>query len=333
LSPLLGQKSAEDFNFGLMSLDGTVFKDNEIKDMAAVERRASTKHTATKAGAAEYWLRTPPNLRPMSALGIEHPQPSKAARDGLTDPYLHRPLPELPAIPGQHECKLTGTRRLSSGSRAPSITPSLLQHMDDDEPDDDEEIVVGVAKLVTIPESSSRASLTCDKGSTQRSSAGSSSDYETSPQSSDASRLSSANQISPQVYDITTRSTLESNLNYYLPAVKRASPTNISPKARRVLGAADMDDLGLANVGALKASESQWMNGSSSPFHRRFGWHTVNGIAGFSERGLGLSLFSGFRKHKARPKSVDIAGIRRIALHNSSSCVAQEVKGRPGNWI
>jgi hypothetical protein len=108
----------------------------------------------------------------------------------------------------------------------------------------------------------------------------------------------------------------------------------MSPKAQKILGSAGVDDLDLPSVGTIKLTESQWMRGAPPPAHRRFGFSGIPSSKTVQpDKKSGISLFSGFRKHKTRPESVDFTGMQRAPPGINYPFLVFEVKGRGGNWI
>ena len=138
-----------------------------------------------------FFLKSPPELFPVSSSGPRVPQPSKALRDGYRESYLQRPLPELPteAPPGLSRRSSVA----SSMSITPSITPSLLRYVEEGSLDDPNEIEVGVAQLVRLPPSESTLSFIDEPNPLSGPNLAMSpdgysiSDYETSPRSTNDS--------------------------------------------------------------------------------------------------------------------------------------------------
>ncbi|KAK4251052.1 hypothetical protein C7999DRAFT_11116 [Corynascus novoguineensis] len=128
--------------------------------------------------AEDHHLKSPPKLFPAITSDARLPQPSKMLRDASFESYLQRPLPELPLE------KLNRISRRSSAESAtsttPSITPSLLQYVDEDSFDPDS-FEVGVAHLVQLPPSESTISI-IQAGNGDPADC-SISDFETSPES------------------------------------------------------------------------------------------------------------------------------------------------------
>ncbi|KAL0933008.1 uncharacterized protein CTRU02_211971 [Colletotrichum truncatum] len=90
-----------------------------------------------------YRIAMPPRTIPPPATRSILPKPSKLARNKKQDLHPRRPLPVLPAtVPSRRSSSL-------EFARAPSVTPSLLQYVDESGSAD--EIELGVAKKVLLP--------------------------------------------------------------------------------------------------------------------------------------------------------------------------------------
>lgn len=311
----------DQISIGLDSLDNAVLEDKDSCSKPKAEKDASHRVSA------EYCLKNPPKLFPASSSRSAVPQPNKARRDLSPRSYLQRPLPELPRCSSPDDAKVL-VRRISSASGNSSIAPSLLQCLEEDSLEEFQ-VELGIAKLVAIPESSSRASLAVDKCSTEWNVDGSLSDYDTSPPSTatDVS-ISSSDLLSPRNYAVTTGRTFERDLLYFSSPVARNSPLRISPKAKKILGDDVADDFVPSAARAINLTPSQWMRNTPSPDARAGKTDSPR-----PNRKLGKSLLSGFRRNRTRPRSIDCGSVPSSLRDSDHSRFAQEVKGRLENWI
>ncbi|KAK0626418.1 hypothetical protein B0T14DRAFT_424553 [Immersiella caudata] len=207
---------------------------------------------------AGYFLKSPPERFNILSRASGIPQPSKTLRDTFRESYLQRPLPELPMedpAPFSRRTSVASTR--SATSATPSLTPSLVQYVDDGSFEEDD-IEIGVAHTIRIEqpeEAKLDESVDC-----------SSSDYETSPPSTKTSGSPQENP-SPSRYLPTTSSMLEAQYSMVSPvresaALETREPINNSPSLVQHRGS-HRSHL----TTPMQLSESEWMSRTPSPAH------------------------------------------------------------------
>jgi hypothetical protein len=278
--------------------------------------------------APHYFLNSPPELFPTSSSTFRIPQPSKALRDGYREPYLQRPLPELPtaAPPGLSRRSSVASAR----SATPSITPSLLQYLDQDSINP-EEIEVGIAQLIHLPPSESTLSLLSDEDPQPMPPIEYSfSDYENSPQSTNDSFSVSNNNnktLSPTRYLPTTGSGLEHGLTLF------TSPKHPGSGSRRSLPSAFYSEQDLALLENITLTESEWMSRSPSPTRTRAANKAARRNSSSSPGKMGGgSFFKGLRMRKlsGSPRRLKEMVLGREV---SKGVHGGEVGQEGGNWI
>ncbi|KAH6655335.1 hypothetical protein BKA67DRAFT_234039 [Truncatella angustata] len=186
-------------------------------------------------------------------------QPAKISKDPTPQKILHRPLPEPPRPRSRH------TSQSSVRSTCPSLTPSLVNYVENGELGD-EDIKIGTAHTVlcSVP---SMVELPCRVSDVGE--GNSFSDYERSPPSS----VTSLSQYlpSPERYLSTTGSVLEHQIAQFTsPPILQPSPRRI--RSRIPTSVSEMTLFGggaLSSPGTLSLSESEWMRRTPSPVQRK----------------------------------------------------------------
>jgi hypothetical protein len=247
--------------------------------------------------ASHDFLKKPPELFPVASSSLKVPQPSKALRDASRESYLQRPLPELPV---EEPSRLS--RRSSTGSAISStmsITPSLLQYVDEESINPDE-IEVGVAQLVELPPSESTLGIVPDEDPSPADQ--SISDYETSPKSTGDSPLKGG--LSPSRYLPRTGSGLERGI-----ALFTSPKRSIFSSARQSLPSDFCSLRCLSRLGRTASNESDPVAGTPSLART-----TASKSAARRESspligiGNGKSLFGGLLKKNANESPSNSAG-------------------------
>ncbi len=272
-----------------------------------------------------HFLNSPPELFPTSSSTFRIPQPSKALRDGYREPYLQRPLPELPtaAPPGLSRRSSVASAR----SATLSVTPSLLQYLDQDSLNP-EEIEVGIAQLIHLPPSESTLSLLSDEDPQSMPPAEYSfSDYENSPQSPNDSFSVNNEMLSPSRYLPTTGSGLEHGLTLF------TSPKNPESGSRRSLPSAFYSEQDLALLESITLTESEWMSRSPSPTRTREANKAARRNSSSSPGKMGGSSF--FKGLRMRRLSGSPRRLKEMVLGRevSKGVDGGEVGQEGGNWI
>ncbi|KAK0635180.1 hypothetical protein B0T17DRAFT_33342 [Bombardia bombarda] len=312
--------SSSSSSLGMASSDEAVFHGSKLQDNAAFMRRLD--HMSSN-----YFLKSPPELLPATVPKMNVPQPSKAFRDGFRESYLQRPLPELPT-----DDPSTKPRRGSVASAAPSLTPSLIQYVDDGSFDYDE-VEVGVAQVIQRPKTESTSSLE-DILKFQGSVEYSISEYETSPPSTVGS--CHEKMLSPRHYLPTTGSSLEQDLQVFTPQRKGSTVMKrVKPQSDLLLTSFSEQDL--SRVSRLKLSESEWMSRTPSPVRKeerepvsvRRLWSPI------PVKAAGKALLSGLRRRKNSdsPRKVPAKDIFRDEVPKPHLGTVVLNGNDVGNWI
>ncbi|KAL2157573.1 hypothetical protein VTH06DRAFT_5951 [Thermothelomyces fergusii] len=208
-------KAVEDGELPEDALDGWSFG-SEDTDEAVFHDRSRRAPLLGNVASAGYHLKSPPELFPVTSSNGKVPQPSKALRDASLEPYLQRPLPQLPSEE-PNKCSRRSSAA-SATSATPSITPSLLRYLEEDSLNP-EEAEIGVAKIVQLASSQSATDVVEDENSGSLNY--SVSDYETSPESQSDSSLVEE-RMSPACYLPTTGSGLERGIALFTPPKRTA---------------------------------------------------------------------------------------------------------------
>ena len=304
--------------------------DSLIVDRVSIEKDC---HDGEQESRNPYTLNSTPELRPVSPLNEYIPQPSKALRDCPLDTYLQRPLPELPRVPDT-EPSLARSRKLSTDSRAPSITPSLLPFVND-ELFMDESVVVGQATELLLPTNAEPTARSLEHDhSIHPSDDISSSDYEGSIASTPDIKKHSL--LSPGHYLASSGSALERSLALLSTpqSLQRSSGGSLSPKVRQVLGKEVDNDLELPAPGPCTLSESEWMRRTPSPSH--FGLPPSQSSKIWSPRPSRKSegsFFGSLGRIRSRSRSPDKAVRMETHRQDSSPLVGRHAFEEQGNWI
>jgi hypothetical protein len=252
--------------------------------------------------AEQYFLKSPPELFPVVSSSLRVPQPSKALRDAYLESYLQRPLPELPV---EDPSRLSRRSSAASAISATlSITPSLLQYVDEDSLNPDE-IEVGVAQLVQLSRSQSTIGFIADEEPDPADY--SISDYETSPKSPGDSF--SGNKLSPSRYLPMTGSGLERGIASF-PSPKQ-SMVSKGLMSRQSLPS-DFHSQGNPSRFESTGSGESGQVGAPSPSPARVKNAKIAARRESSPqttKGSGRSLFAGLRKKKISGSPIKLAGI------------------------
>jgi hypothetical protein len=274
--------------------------------------------------AAHYFLKKPPELFPVASSSLRVPQPSKALRDASRESYLQRPLPELPV-----EDPSRPSRRSSAASAISStmsITPSLLQYVDEESINPDE-IEVGVAQLVELPPSESTLGIVPDEEPDPADQ--SISDYETSPKSTGDSVVEGG--LSPSRYLPMTGSGLERGIALFT-SPKRSIFSRAS-SARQSLPSNFCSPRRLSRLSRTVSSDSEPLAGTPSPARtstaKTAARRESSPVVGVGSK----SLFAGLLKKKASESPSKSAGmlLGREALKPADG--GSIVKRTIGSWI
>ncbi|KAK4203913.1 hypothetical protein QBC40DRAFT_314502 [Triangularia verruculosa] len=330
----------EEVRSPLENSDEAVFEDSEEMEPKNVLRRKPSV----------YVLNTPPERFQVSTSKAVLPQPSKALRDCYRESYLQRPLPELPIHqpPGRPSRRSSAASAVSAVSGAPSITPSLCQHIDDDsfDLDNTEFGMATVAKRVRSPESV-RQLVTPeaeDEPNVGNGEEYSISNYEMSPLSTNGSISDS--KLSPGGYLPMTGSNFDNGLaaftpphghQHAYPVRQYARPPSMSffhPQQEHQ----NIDQL-ITQQETLTLTEAQWMSRSPSPPQTHEDRH-VDGRRAWSprpaEKNGSRGLFAGLKKKKfsASPRKLaQMVRRREVSANKGDTASEGSMEGRVGNWI
>jgi hypothetical protein len=236
------------FASGLESLDGSIFEDSRSTDDHQNQNQAKSNRESN------YFLRSPPQLFPVSTQDQRIPQPCKATRDNELGSLSQRPLPVLP----DNEAR---SRRLSSDSHAPSITASLLQYIEEDSFSNDD-IEVGVANLAQVKSGIENVTLTSRPISPKSPQGDTSSNYERSS----SSDFTSPEKLPRHHYLATSGSILENELALFSPSPehdKLACTMKTLESSCRVTKPGSSRRQ--VSTGVMGLTESEWMKGNHSP--------------------------------------------------------------------
>ncbi|ROW02679.1 hypothetical protein VSDG_01643 [Cytospora chrysosperma] len=298
-------------------------------DSACEEQLGSADGNSKPRRNSMFILRAPAQLRPRSETSHKLPQPSKTLRDGVPhgvpDSYLQRPLPDrpLPELPISRpgSSGVSRSRKSSSASAAPSVTPSLRSYVRDDS-FMDESVEYGQAQKVCICKRHTGASpdqvrVLQDSNDT------SISDYEVSPLAEDDSKKRNSLLLPPGNYLASTGSMPENNIarleeNHDSPA-DGTSISAVSEK-KNVLGSHNELGIDFSRFPHLQLSESDWTRRTPSPTAPR-------GI--FSPKRLWNTL----RRNKSRSPLRDVHGGVMARNQSTPDLVGQQRNERHGNWI
>lgn len=219
-------------------------------------------------------LKTPPQLRPRSASFHNLPQPSKTLRDGATsgvpDSYLQRPLPDRP-LPDLPICRpddsgLIRSRKASTASAVPSVTPSLLNYVKDDSYMD-ESVEFGQAQKIDIRKRCPGVSHGQNRGSSHSNDTSIPEHTKTSLMRRN-SKKGRSTLFSPGNYTPSTERMLENH------GVRDISKGEVSSRAIDESGSPEpnevskkYDEMGIdfSKFPHLQLSESDWMRRTPSP--------------------------------------------------------------------
>ena len=203
-------------------------------------------------------MKSAPALLPLSVYNVQPPQPSKALRDATPASYLQRPLPDLP----QCEVRNDG-RRSSIASEAPSLTPSILQYVDDGSFESDA-VELGVTQVVqyTRPIDSVHG-IHIDKLSLTTAVELDFSDYDASLPVTEASM--SPEPASPGNYIIATGSMLEQQFVPSAFAVQAPARPSIGSDAREALEDNRGTDANFTSRDRRDIGGPEWTRRSPSP--------------------------------------------------------------------
>ncbi|KAK4453096.1 hypothetical protein QBC34DRAFT_396268 [Podospora aff. communis PSN243] len=239
--------------------DDSVFDGDTFQDASAATSGPQS---------VEYFLKSPPERFNVFSKASGIPQPSKTVRDTFRESYLQRPLPELPMedpAPFGRRASVASAR--SAASATPSLTPSLIQYVDDGSFEGDD-IEIGVAHAVQMPAAviDSTELEESEKVKVDESVDCSGSDYEISPPSTKISASPQENP-SPSQYLPTTGSMLEAEYSMVLPkhgsAISRNQEPVIGNPSTSLYRGKHRPQL----TTPIQLSESEWMSRTPSPAH------------------------------------------------------------------
>ncbi|KAH8887358.1 hypothetical protein GQ53DRAFT_784319 [Thozetella sp. PMI_491] len=238
-------------------------------DFAIVPRDEATINDS-----AQYSMKQPPALHPVPSMTTRIPQPSKVVRDRYTNSYLQRPLPQLPleevlSVRKRHDTEpLPSPKRSSGGSRcsaasassgARSLTASLKDYVDMGDLDEDE-VELGEAKSLQV--------IRCAQKRSTISSLPEGDDL--SEAAAAVSILSStADSSSDVVSAVSGTSSTQAKPPLHMCSLSREAlhmnRRNISPKAKKLLGVENDEELDIHRPGAVHSAEPSWMRRTPSP--------------------------------------------------------------------
>ncbi|KXH30317.1 hypothetical protein CSAL01_00515 [Colletotrichum salicis] len=245
--------------FGLESLDGLVFEDNNTS-------RDKIRGRQNSAAERDFYLETPPKLAPPALNLTRMPQPSKLAREIRKVSDTLRPLPLLPDFE-----PLINRKSLES-TRAPSVTPSLLPYIDESSGGDEFEL--GVARRVILP-SLSQELPEMDPHrplpSPPRGLPASSSDYDMTPPSTGG--LEVLNRVGRQQYIAATHA---KSLRLRGSSISSLGFSGNSRRDHRAVGSDPGITSTVDNFDNMSLSEGEWLKRSPSPLRRRHGRLNLN---------------------------------------------------------
>ncbi|KAK4157580.1 hypothetical protein C8A00DRAFT_29423 [Chaetomidium leptoderma] len=317
-SELLDDASTEEQSSQSGNSDEAVFHDCNEEPNEGGEQDDDDEDTAY------YFLKSPPELFSAVSSSLGVPQPSKALRDAYRASYLQRPLPELPIEEPDRLSRRSSVA--SAGSAALSITPSLLQYVDE-EFLNPEEIEVGVAQLVQLPPSESTLDLVSDEEPNPADH--SISDYETSPKSNRDSFL--AGMLSPGRYLPMTGSGLERGIALF--ASPKKSIFSKTQNFRQSLPGNFHSKQPLSPLERMTSSESEWMVRSPSSGQATAANDATRGDCSPQKgKGSGMSLFAGLRKKRINGSPGKLPGMagRDVSKPGDGGNIIQRAMG---NWI
>ncbi|KAM7204387.1 hypothetical protein V8F33_001689 [Rhypophila sp. PSN 637] len=179
----------------------------------------STHFDAPDRTASSYFLNSPPERLPRRPSSRTIPQPGKGGQEGISGPYLQRPLPALPLDePGPRSRR--SSRSSSAESSAPSIAASLVSKLSHDSMDQSR-AEYGVAQAVQLhSDKPTTVSVEKKEGNDENGNLNvqqladcSISDYEASPLST--SNSESEYRASPGSYLPTTGSSFDFDLEQF----------------------------------------------------------------------------------------------------------------------
>ncbi|KAK4219213.1 hypothetical protein QBC37DRAFT_461735 [Rhypophila decipiens] len=150
-SPVIGPRSLPletEHPFGRKAEAKINTPDEAVFGAGSDSRAKSTHFDVPDRTASSYFLKSPPERLPRRPSTRTIPQPGKGGQEGISDPYLQRPLPALPvAEPGTRSRR--SSRASSAGSSAPSVAASLISKLSHDS-FDQSGAECGVARAVQI---------------------------------------------------------------------------------------------------------------------------------------------------------------------------------------
>ncbi|KAK9782306.1 hypothetical protein AB5N19_04566 [Seiridium cardinale] len=238
----------------------------EIESSDTAIRKDSNNRKHTLDGIIEdhtigkYSPRSPLELAPAAATAEQVEHPGKAFRNSFSQTIIDRPLPDLPKPRSRHASES------SVHSACPSLTPSLVNYVDDGNFGDDE-IRIGTAHTV-LCSTPSMIELPYRRSDIEE--GDSISDYEHSPPSSVVS--SSQDLPSPERYMSRAGSVLEQDSSQCTgTAVMQPSPQRLNHRLPvSVSENGIFGDTALpSSPMSLTLSESEWMRRTPSPVQRK----------------------------------------------------------------
>jgi hypothetical protein len=321
-SALAGKKGLEGAGkplaFGIESLDGTIFEDWSPNEVPKSSRRSLQI-------SGIYALRSPPERLPpsMSTMRDARTAESKLVRDGLPDSYTHSSSLDVSET-------VTYSRKCSSESQAPSITPSLLPYVEDDSYHN-EEVEYGVATTVELSCGSESEPKSVGRPLPRIPTQSSMSDYDASPPSS--GRSGSPLRCSQQEYLITTGSLLERQLALF--SSSQSQKANCKGDDDLSLdGIVTPWNGNLHQIGMLNMTESEWLKSSPSPEYPKPLKIDISKLqqpkAKFEKDLPGKQSTEGSNPPPSAPSEHDESTKQRRGLRQSG---AREVMKPGENWI
>ncbi|ROW06148.1 hypothetical protein VMCG_04680 [Cytospora schulzeri] len=309
----------------LPDTDESVFDDSGCSEESTMETESNIKPRRN----SMFILRTPPQLRPRSATSHNLPQPSKTLRDGVPhgvpDSYLQRPLPDrpLPELPISRPDNVwvSRSRKSSSASAAPSVTPSLRSYVKDGS-FLDESVEYGQAQKVHICRRQTGTSPDQERASPDPNDT-SISNYEGSPLAEEDPKERNSLLLSPGNYLARTGSMLEKQI----PRLEDKHNLPLGEKERSGIPEkkdvhSDYSEMGIdfSRFPHLQLSESDWIRRTPSPT-------TPRGILSPKR------LWNTLRRNKSRSPLRDTHDEMMARNRSTPNLAGQEWNGRHGNWM
>lgn len=255
-----------------------------------------------------------PTLRPKDSFTGRLPQPGKATRDAYSQAYLQRPLPELPKDENSPPRTSRPSSMVSVVSAAPSLTPSLVQYVDDGSFDLDF-TQVGIATVVPIQRTDPEIIFRSDpQGRQPAFPSRSSSLYDYSRSSLDSTAHLTAHAAPVPTIDEEEEFPGRDGLGY----------------GQQVYGS--VSDLDQRKGSMLTLNESEWMRKTPSPVREREETVAERAWSPRPKRKSGKSFLASLRNRGKKGPKNDMGKMHDAARRSSSVSLAEE-DDKSENWI